>query len=188
MSCTLTSGRTEPCRDNIGGIKTIYLFPFVSYSHTQILGTRGEDVTTFPATDIYEFGIAGGNMNENIQNNEKGLSYDQNMSFILKKQDLDTTFELNQIQQYDIRYIVKFNDGKHKIGGLFNGAKLNFDMVSGGQKNELTGYNVNITSTEEWQGAFIDDLSSAGFTILHHLLLEDGDDFLLENGDKLILE
>ena len=63
MSCTLTKGRTEiACYNNIGGIKKIFIFPFIEYSHTQILGTRGEEVTTFPATDIYEFAITGGSM------------------------------------------------------------------------------------------------------------------------------
>lgn len=188
MSSILTSGRTEiSCRDNIGGIRKIFLFPFVEYSHTQILGTRGEDVTTFPATDIYEFAITGGSMIEDSQNEPEGLSYNQNVSFTLKKQDFDTTRELFQISQYDIRYIVEFNTGEHKIGGLFNGASLSFDTDSGGAKNTFNGYNVKLESKEEWQSAFIDDLGGAGFTILHHLLLPDGDDFLTPDGKKIIL-
>lgn len=189
MSCTLTRGRLEiACYDNIGGIKKIFLFPFVEYTHLQILGTRGKDLTTFPATDIYEFDITNGSMSESIDNTKEGLSYNQTTSFVLKKQDQDTTFELKGLSELELRYIVKFNDGNHKIGGLFNAASLEFEMVSGGSKNELPGYNITISGKEEWQSAFIDDLSSTGFTISNHLLLEDYDDLLLDDGSKLILE
>lgn len=183
----LTSGRTEiGCYDSIGGLKNVFLFPYVSYTRTQILGTRGEDLTTFPATDIYEFAITDGVMNES-SDVEGGLSYNQSLSFVLKRQDQDTNYELTQIEKIELRYIVEFNNGDFKIGGLFNGAALSFDTSSGGSKQDFNGYNVKIESTEEWQSAFITNLSSVGFTIKHHLLLEDGDDFLMPDGKKLIL-
>ena len=185
----LTSGRTEiACRDVVGGLKKIFLFPYVDYAYNLIIGTRGEDVTTFPATDIYEFNIASGSMTESSDNTDEGLSYNQNVSFVLKKQDQDTNYELTQIEKIELRYIVQFNSGEYKIGGLFSGAALSFETTTGGAKNELNGYRINIESEEEWQSAFIDNLSSTGFTISNHLLLEDGDDFLLEDGSKLILE
>jgi hypothetical protein len=34
MSCILTSGRTEPCRDSIGGLKNIFLIDYVEDSFT----------------------------------------------------------------------------------------------------------------------------------------------------------
>ncbi len=183
----LTSGRLEPCKDSVGGLKKIFLFPYVSYTYLQILGVRGETVTTFPATDIYEFDITSGSMTESSDNTEEGLSYNQNTSFVLKKQDQDTNFELTQIEKIELRYIVQFNSGQYKIGGLFSGAALSFETTTGGAKNELNGYRVNIESQEEWQAAFIDNLSSAGFTIIDHLLLEDFEDFFLSDGSKLLL-
>ena len=38
MACNLTSGRTEPCRDAIGGLKAIYLLDFVEDSFTVAAG------------------------------------------------------------------------------------------------------------------------------------------------------
>ena len=79
----LTSGRTEPCRDNIGGIKKLFLFPFVEYAHTLITQVRGKEITAFPATDVYEFDITRGSMSESVENNDGELSYNQNLSFVL---------------------------------------------------------------------------------------------------------
>ena len=186
---TLTKGRSEPpCKDNVGGVKTIYIFPFVDYTYSQIVGTRGVELTSFPATDIYEFGIASGSMTEDINNDEDGLYYDQNVTFSLKKQDVITTYELTILEKQDLRYIVLFNNGTYKIGGLFNGAKFEFSTVSGDGKQELNGYNCTLKSKEEYQSAYIANLSNVGFTIVEILLLEDFDALLMDNNDKIILE
>ena len=185
----LTAGRKEiASKDVIGGIKKVFIFPFIEYAYTLIVGVRGQVITSFPATDIYEFAITGGLMNETINNDDEGLYYDQSLTFTLKKQDKTTTYELNQLTKYPIRYIVQLNDGRFKIGGLYNGSDFEFDTTSGGAKNELNGYNVTIKSKEEWQSAFIDDLSSSGFTISQNLLLEDFDGLLTEDELEIILE
>ena len=183
----LTSGRTIPCKDNIGGIRNVFLFKYVSYTYNQIIGVRGESVTTFPATDIYEFAVTGASMSEDVKNDENGLSYNQTMSFVLKKQDWDITNDLHTLSKMEIRYIAEYNDGNYRIGGLFNGATLSFDSVSGTSKESLNGYNVTIESQEEWQSAYITSLSGVGFTVLHHLLMADGDDLLTEDRKKIIL-
>ena len=51
---SLLQGFGKRCKTNIGGIKTIYLFPFVKYSRSQIVRDRLE-LITFPETIIYAF-------------------------------------------------------------------------------------------------------------------------------------
>ncbi len=34
--CDISTGRIEPCKNGIGGIKSIYLMPFVKYRYYQI--------------------------------------------------------------------------------------------------------------------------------------------------------
>jgi hypothetical protein len=182
----LTSGRTEPCLDNIGGIRTIWLFAFVDYDFTQVLGVRGSTVTSFPATDIYEFETRNANMSETSTNDENGVSFDQSLTFTLKQQDLRTLRDLHTLEKLDLRYIVKMNDGKLKIGGLWKGARLSFEAVSGGSLRDLIGYNITIKGKEEYPSAFLSNLND--FTQIQYLLLEDGDPFLLESAEFLILE
>lgn len=184
----LTSGRTEPCKDNVGGIKRIFIFPYVDYSYTQIVGTRGVVVTSFPATDIYEFAIVKGSMNETAKKDDNGLSYAQTTKFSLVKQDFLTTHELTQLEKKELRYIVELNNGTYRICGLFNGAKFGFDTNSGGSKSDFNGYNCTFESEEEWQAAYITNLSDAGFTVINVLLLEDFDPLLFESGELITLE
>ena len=188
MSCTLTKGRSEPCK-SVSGIKTVYLFKYVQYANTQIVGVKGSTLTSFPSTDIYAYACVNANFNEDIANDENGVKVTQNLTFTLLKQDYLTTKTMQEIKQLELRYIIELNDGRYRIGGLFKGANITeLKLVSGGSKNSLNGYNVTIESTEEYLAPFIDDLSSVGFTESLNLLLEDFDDLLLENNDILILE
>ena len=185
----LTSGRSEPCLDNVGGIKRIYLFKYEDYTHTQIVGVKGSTLTSFPGTAIYGYECVLATFEETINNDDDGISVDQTLSFTLTKQDLLTTRKLENLLKIDVRYIVQYNNGKYRIGGLFNGAEITeIKALSGGNKADLNGYQITIKSEEEYAAAFIDDLDAAGFSESLILLLEDLDILLLENSDELILE
>jgi len=185
MSCGLTSGRTEiACRDNIGGVKAVYLFKYIDYPYTQIQGVRGVSVTDFPDTDLFKYETTNANFSETINNDEEGISYTQSLSFTLFKQDILTTQELKIATDIDLRYIVEFNNGDYKIGGLWNGAKISsLTLDSGGSKTSLNGYNITIESEEEYAAAFFNFNVFGNF-----LLLEDSFNILLETGSKINLE
>lgn len=188
MSCILTSGRTNPC-NTVSGIKRVYLFKYVQYANTQIVGVKGSTLTSFPTTTIYPYECVNANFNEDIVNDENGVKITQALSFTLLKQDFLTTKTMQEIMQLELRYIIELNDGRFRIGGLFKGANMTeLKAVSGGSKNSLNGYNVTISGTEEYLAPFIGDLESVGFATSFNLLLENLDDLLLENNDILILE
>jgi len=185
----LTKGRNElTCYNNIGGIKKVYLFKYVSYAYSQIVGEKGVELTSFPYTIIYEYEIKGGSFSENIQNDENGILYNQELSFTLTKQDLTTTIKLNTLRNIDLRYIVEFNDGSLKIGGLYNGAEINtLELVSGGSKSEFNGYRVSINSKERYQAAYIDDLEDVGFIIygeVYDYQFQDDNNFIFMDGNN----
>ena len=181
----LTSGRSEGCFDNQGGIRNLYLFKYVDYTYSQIVGGCST-LTSFPATTIYEFGTRDATFSEQITNDENGIKFDQTLTFTLKKQDVSTTHQLFELTEIDLRYIVRFNDGTYRIGGLFNGGRLTFVDVSGGSKQSLNGYNITINSSQECTAAYLANLDL--FVIGQFILLEDGFNLLLETGDKLIIE
>jgi len=163
----LTKGRTElSCYDNVGGIKNVYFFKYIDYDYNQIIGEKGVELTSFPATTIYKYEVQSGSFSENIQNDDNGEIYNQELNFTLVQQDLTTTNELKILTSVDLRYIVEFNDGSFKIGGLYNGGKItSLNLVSGGVKGDFNGYEISVSSIEKYQAAFIDDLASVGFTI-----------------------
>lgn len=185
MSYTLTKGRTEPCRDNIGGVKSVYLFPFVDYNYNLIEGVKGVEITSFPSTTSYKYETTSATFSETIKNDENGVSYDQSLTFTLFKQDLLTTNELNRLTHLDLRYIVEFNDGSFKMGGVYSGARLeDYSIESGGSKSSLNGYNLTLNSTEEYSAPFLSDLS----ILTSYLLLEDSFNILLEDSELIILQ
>jgi hypothetical protein len=154
-----------------------------------IQGVRGVSLTSFPATTIYQYDVTNANFVQNIINDENGVSYDQSLNFTLWKQDIFTTQELHLATTIDLRYIIELNDGRYQIGGLFGGARLEFDMNTGGSKGDLNGYNVRLVGQELFKAAFIDNLASAGFTISaeEFLLTESGFNLLLENTNLIEL-
>lgn len=185
MSCTLTTGRSEPlCRDNVGGVKSVYLFSFVQYAYNLIEGVRGVNITSFPDNTYYKYEVTGGNFSESIKNDDNGISYSQSLTFTLFKQDLATTRELDLMQKLDLRYIVEYNNGDLKMGGVYNGARLDsYTIDSGSSKGSLNGYNLTFNSEEEYASPFVSREIIEGF-----LLLENGFNLLLENSGKIILE
>jgi hypothetical protein len=186
MSCTLTKGRSEPlCRDSIGGVKNVYLLNYIPYTYNQIQGVRGVSITDFPSSDLYKYEVVNGNFSETINNDENGINYSQSLTFTLYKQDLATSRELNLMQKIDLRYIVEFNNGQFKMGGVYNGARLDsYTVESGSAKGSLNGYNLTFSSEEEYASPFLNNLPiQEGY-----LLLEDGFNVLLENSSFIILE
>ena len=184
----LTKGRSElSCKDNVGGVKRLFLFGYVPYSYSQIVATpKGGELVTFPATDMYEFETHDARLTEDANKSDNGLSYTQTLTFTLKKQDYDTTNELTKMERFDFRYIVQLNSGQYKIGGLYKGAKLSFKTTTGGAKTDLNGYEVTIEGDEEYQAAFISDLDD--FTIVRSFLYEDFINILYENNEQILLE
>lgn len=185
MSCALTSGRTEGCFDNIGGIKAIYLLKYVDYPFGQIV-RNGQEVIEFPVSTVYKYETQTANFNESITNDQEGVNYSQTLTFTLTKQDLLTTNELDRAQRVDLRFLVEFNDGSVRIGGLYNGAQITTIAIeSGGTKSDLNGYRITIQGSEEISAPFT---NLSVITENDFLLLEDGFYVLLEDSGKVILE
>ena len=184
MSCTLTRGRNEIlCRDNIGGIKSVYLMKYAEYPYTSIVGAYSGNITEFPNDSLFQYETKGATFTENITNDENGIFYDQTLTFNLIKSDLLTTFELDKIKDLELRFIVEYNAGYFKMGGVFNGAEIEtFSINSGGGKSDFNGYNVTIKSKEEIASPFIDINLFYNF-----LLLQDDFYVLLQDSGKIIL-
>lgn len=186
MSCVLIKGRKEPlCRDSVGGIKNVYLFKYIPYAYNLIQGVRGVEITSFPDITLFKYEVINGNFSETITNDDNGVSYSQSLTFTLFKQDVSTTNELDNLQKIDLRYIVEYNNGSLKMGGVYNGARLeSYTIDSGSSKSSLNGYNLTFSSQEEYSAPFINELPIIG----DYLLLEDNFNILLEDSNFIILQ
>lgn len=150
MACVLTSGRTEPCRDAIGGLKAVYLLDYLEDAFTVAAG----EATAIDAavTDVYKYELlADGNTyveTVTADQNNGTTVYEQVLTVALKKQTKESANELDIVSKARPIVVVQFRDGTYKIQGLSDGTVVTGDNQSGGAKADFNGYNRTFTSTE----------------------------------------
>ncbi len=150
MACALTSGRTEPCRDAIGGIKAIYLADYLEDSFTVAAGEATAINVALTEVFKYELLADGNTFVETFTADQNaGTSvYEQVLTVALKKQTTASSNELALIVKSRPLVIIQFRDGRRVVQGISDGTVATGDIQSGGAKAEFNGYNLTLTSTE----------------------------------------
>ena len=150
MACVLTSGRTEPCRDAVGGIKSVFFLDYLQDSFT----VTANEATAIDAavTEVFKYDLlADGNslVETFTADANAGTSiYSQVLTLALKKQDKATTNEISLIVKARPIVVVQFRSGEYKIAGIEDGTVATGDIQSGGAKGDFNGYNLVLTATE----------------------------------------
>ena len=189
--CDIFSGRREPCSDNIGGIKNIYLFGYIPYKKYQI-SQDGTTLLKFPDTLVYKYELMAdaNNFTSTFQTSPDGDFYDQQLSIVLKVLRYDAV-EIYGLLDKRIGCIIETRLGQYQIMGLYNGCRVkSVKGTTGGARNSFNGYNLTIEAKSEYQPFFIENLEDAGFEVVtpgDALLQETGDYLLQENGFKILL-
>ena len=157
----LTRGRSEPCNNNAGGIKNVYLATFVDYDLSQIVGYRNQTVASFPTTQIYKYEGQNKDFSETLS--EDG-SYVQEFRMRLTSQDLGTAQLLSLLVKNKVRIVIEDRLGLFRVGGIVNGMDAEITANLGGSRVDFNGYDLTLIGNEEFQAPFIADISSVGFT------------------------
>lgn len=186
MSCAITKGRTEPCRNNIGGVKNVYFFNYNPYTAAQITIEDGF-LNSFPSSTVYKYDVVNTTFVENINNDdENGVSYSQNLSIRLLKQDLPTTKEINKLKDLIFNVVVEYESGVLRVLGLFNGCTVSGGSIAyGGAKNEFNGYEIQIEAQEEIQAPFITSLDIITGNVFNYIFM-DGENFIFMDENNYI--
>jgi len=185
----IISGYNRKCKDNLGGVSEIYLFPYVQYSRSQIV-TSGNTLVTFPSTNIYKFYSNGSpNANESQQEESGGKFFNQSIS--LELQGANESENISKLLRKDYRLIFKDRNGLYRIFGLYVGLEaeqLNYN--TGSSKSDFNGFKIDFSGKEEKQSSFINNLEEAGFfnADFNYRILQDGTFRLTENNNFRILE
>ena len=155
----LTTGRTEPCKDNTGGIRRMYVMSFVKYNRSLIAGFGTHTITSFPTTLMFELEGRNKKADESYNN---GL-YEQSLTINLAKQDTETLVLLSKINNGITRVITTDHKGINKIYGLENGLDCDYSIKSGNGKSDFNGYEVELKGREEYKAHFVGNFGSTGF-------------------------
>ena len=160
MSCDITGGRTEPCKDSVGGLKNIYI---INYSATLLSGATvdaNDQITDLASAVVaYKFELKGANTfdeaNENSRDN--GTSFWTGTgTIVLKKQDLTTQKEFKLLSYGRPQILIEDYNGNFRLAGAENGCEVSVNTASGAGMGDLNGYTLTFTSTESAMANFVD--------------------------------
>lgn len=161
MACSLTLGRIEPCKDQVGGLNAVYFINSIDLAQISY-DTADTDVIDQLATtavSAYKYDLKGtSNFEQAITSSrENGTTFfEQVLNIVLKKQDADTHKEVKLLAWAKPVVIVEDNNGNAWVMGLEHGAEVTGgSIVTGSAMGDLTGYNLTLTGQERVPANFL---------------------------------
>ena len=180
MSCDLSLGRIEPCKDVVGGLDAVYFINFddapvedIDYNatNTDVI----EKLNSTPSTiEAYKYELKGTSSFEQTitSSRDNGTTFfEQVLNLSLKKQDLATHKEVKLLSFGRPHIIVKDHNNNFFYCGLEHGAEVTGGTIAtGAAMGDMSGYTITLTAQERIPANFFeatdeDGLVTAGLVI-----------------------
>ena len=163
MSCTLTLGRKEPCKDTVGGLKAVYFTDFGDYGTVTETDDEITDLTgTFTA---FKYELKGNSSFEQAitSSRENGTTFfDQTLTLTLKKLSKEDNKELKLLAYGRPHVAVEDYNGNVFVMGLQHGAEVTGGTVStGAAMADLSGYTLTLNAQEVKPANFVNAPTAA---------------------------
>lgn len=157
MACTLTTGRELPCKDSVGGIKTVYL---ADYGTLGTLTVTSGEVTAISGTpDLFQFDVKGNSSLEQAitSSRENGTTfYEQTLNLTLTKLDVATQQEIITIAKARPHIFVEDYNGNYFLIGAAHGADVSGGtIVTGAAMGDLSGFTLVFSAQETLPAYFV---------------------------------
>ena len=152
MECNVMIGRAEPCKDSVGGIKSVYFIDYNTATYDTCTKTNGIITAFGEMLVLYKYDLKGSNLfnetSEGSRNNGTAF-WKQEGDIRLKKQtsDLKDILDLLIIGRYHI--LVEDYNGNLRIAGLENGCDIFGKAQSGANLGEFNGAKVIFQGNEK---------------------------------------
>lgn len=159
MACKITKGRTEPCKNSIGGLRMAY---FINYVQDAFTITNGEATALSAEVDaVYPFELRSDSniLSESlVSDRNTGVTTNtQTLTLALKKQDSETALEVDLIAYGHPIVVVKDANDQYRVVGLRDGLDLTAsDITTGGARADFNGYNLTLTGIEATLAPYLD--------------------------------
>jgi hypothetical protein len=172
MSCDITRGRKEVCKDSVGGLKAVY---FVNYGEPTGITYDATDTDVITAVagtpDAFKYELKGAStFTQNINSSrENGTTFfEQVLELTFKKLTPKDNKELKLLSYGRPHVIVEDNNGNFFLFGLEHGMDVTGGtIVSGGAMGDLSGYTLTLTGMEKVPANFLDaNPTTTGFTVV----------------------
>ena len=161
MACDISAGRSLPCKDSVGGLKSVY---FINYDSAVSISVEADDTvnsaTSWAATaDVYEYELKGNSsFEQNITSSrENGTTFfEQTLNLTLHKLTKEDNKELKLLAYGRPVIVVEDYNGNLFVMGVENGADLSGGtIVTGAAMGDLSGYTLTFTGMEKAPANFI---------------------------------
>jgi hypothetical protein len=173
MSCNITAGRQEVCKESVGGLAGVY---FVNFTTGSFDKDANGLVDGFPAAGInaYYYELKGTSAYTETVNSsrENGTTFfSQELTLNLKKLTNEMTTQLKLLAYGRPQIFVHTMQGDTLLVGEREGADLTGGTIqTGAALGDLYGYSITMTGQEQFPAAFVsgstfgDPFGASGFT------------------------
>lgn len=169
MSCDITHGRVEECKDSVSGLKAIYIINFDDLNEdtaTFDTATAGEEdqlVTWTPASALtmykYELKSTANALNTTINaSRDNGTTFfGQELVVNLKRQDVVTHKQVKLLAYGRPRIIARSMTDQFFMLGFAQGCDVSAGTIgTGAALGDFNGYQLTFMAEEELPPLFID--------------------------------
>ena len=151
MSCEISLGRLEGCKDQIGGLKAIY---FVNFGDAESWTVADEAISAISATtpDAYKYDLRGNSSFDQslTSSRENGTTFaEQTLVVSLKKQDAATNKEVKLLAYGRPHILIEDNNNSIFVMGEDYGSEMNATTSTGTAMGDKSGYELTFTATEK---------------------------------------
>ena len=172
MSCDISRGRLEPCKESVGGLNAIYFINKGALG-TVVYDGSDTDVITSVGTGIaaFKFDVRGASTyTETIQSSRAtgSTTFDQALELQLVKLTKEDHKTIKLLVYGSPTVLIEDNNGNVFVAGLEHGLDVTGGtIVSGASMSEMSGYTLTFTGMERVPANFIDggDIAAAGITV-----------------------
>jgi len=171
MSCLLTHGREEVCKESVGGLQGVY---FINYESGSFAQNASNEITSLSGSTVYYYELKGTSAYTETVNSsrENGTTFfSQESTLNLKKLTNEMTTQLKVLAYGRPQMILWTNNGDALLAGEDHGCDLTAGSIStGAALGDLYGYAITMTGEEKLPAAFISGSSTtspfAGLPVL----------------------
>lgn len=170
MACDLTLGRKIPCKDVVGGIKSVF---FVNYgltltyngSDTDALDDIQTDDSSPAAITAFQYDVKGNSSFEQTitSSRENGTTFfEQTLNLTLTKLTKEDHKELKLLSYGRPHVVVHDYNGNAFLMGAEHGCEVTGGtIVTGAAMGDLSGYTLTLSAMEQVPANFILDSTEA---------------------------
>ena len=157
MSCLITQGRQEVCKESVGGLAGVY---FINFTTGSFKKNGNGEVTALPSgSTVYYYELKGNSTYTETVNSSRDNGttfFNQELVLNLKKLTNEMTTQLKLMAYGRPQIVVWTMNGDALLVGEREGADVTAGTIqTGGTMGDLYGYSITFTGQEQLPAAFL---------------------------------